>query len=71
LSASWTLPERWIPRATRTTLTLAARDLLTWTNYRGPDPEVNVNNPATSSSTADQAVTPPFRRFIATLNFVF
>jgi TonB-linked SusC/RagA family outer membrane protein len=71
VSATWTLPERWIPRATRTTLTLAARDLLTWTNYRGPDPEVNVNNPATSSSTADQAVTPPFRRFIATLNFVF
>ena len=71
LSASWTLPERWIPRATRTTLTLAARDLLTWTNYRGPDPEVNVNSAATSANTLDQAVTPPFRRFIATLTFVF
>ena len=71
LSASWTLPERWIPRSTRTTLTLAARDLLTWTNYRGPDPEVNVNSAATTANTLDQAVTPPFRRFIATLTFVF
>jgi TonB-linked SusC/RagA family outer membrane protein len=71
LSASYTLPSRWVRYASSATVSFAGRDLKTWTKYRGPDPEINVNNPATSSSTADQAVTPPLRRFIMTLNLVF
>ena len=52
-------------------LTFAGRDLHTWTNYAGVDPEVNSNNIATSSNTLDQAVTPPLSRFIVTLNLKF
>ena len=71
LSATYTLPSRWVRYASSASVGLAARDLKTWTDYRGPDPEINVNNPATSFLTADQAVTPPLRRFIMTLNLVF
>jgi hypothetical protein len=71
LSASYTLPSRWVRYASSATVAVAGRNLKTWTDYRGPDPEVNVNNPATSMFTADQAVTPPMRQFIMTLNLVF
>ncbi|HTE46043.1 MAG TPA: SusC/RagA family TonB-linked outer membrane protein [Gemmatimonadaceae bacterium] len=68
LSASYLIPERFTAGASRASLTLAARELRTWTKYRGIDPEVNSNNPATSASTTDQALIPPLMRLIATLN---
>ena len=43
------------------TFTLAARELGTWTNFRGIDPEALVG-------TSDQAITPPLNRIIATFN---
>ena len=52
-------------------ITFAGRDLHTWTKYAGIDPEVSVNNIATSFITTDQAVTPPLSRFIATFNLKF
>ena len=42
--------------------TLAARELKTWTNYTGLDPEAFFGG-------SDQAVTPPLNRIIATFNF--
>lgn len=66
VSGTWTLPERWLGK--RTSVTLAGRELKTWTDYRGLDPESNVNNAATTASTLDQAVTPNLMRFIATFN---
>jgi TonB-linked SusC/RagA family outer membrane protein len=71
VSATYTVPERFIHGFTRASITLAGRDLRTWTNYGGLDPEVNANNIATSANTADQALTPPLTRFVATLNLTF
>ncbi|MCC6927652.1 MAG: SusC/RagA family TonB-linked outer membrane protein [Gemmatimonadaceae bacterium] len=66
VSATYTLPERWFRK--RASVTLAGRELKTWTDYRGIDPESNVNNAATTAQTIDQASTPNLMRFIATFN---
>ena len=71
VSVTYTLPPRLLRGFQAASVTFAGRDLHTWTQYGGLDPEVNVNNIATSSGTADQAVTPPLSRFIATLNLKF
>lgn len=68
VSATYAIPERFTFGASRASITLAARELHTWTKYNGIDPEVNANNPATSASTTDQALVPPLTRFIATFN---
>ena len=70
LSATYSLPE-WLPGLSRAAVTLAARELRTWTNYRGIDPEVNVANAALSTSTVDQGVVPPLQRFILSFNYKF
>jgi hypothetical protein len=62
ISATYTLPQRFLGIASPTSLTLAGRDLHTWTKYRGLDPEI---------SGFEQATTPPLQRFIATLNFAW
>jgi TonB-linked SusC/RagA family outer membrane protein len=67
VSATYTFPERWT--RSRASLTLAARELATWTKYGGIDPEVNAFNAATTTGyQQDQAITPPLQRLIATLN---
>lgn len=66
VSATYTLPERWLRG--RASVTLAGRELHTWTKYRGIDPESNANSAATTLATLDQAVTPPLSRIIATVN---
>lgn len=71
ISATYTLPPALLRGYQAASVTVAGRDLHTWTNYAGIDPEVNVNNIATSSGTADQAVTPPLSRFIVSLNLKF
>lgn len=71
VSVTYTVPERLLRGMTRASVTLAGRDLHTWTKYAGLDPEVNAVNAATSASTADQAVMPPLTRFIATINLTF
>lgn len=69
VSVSYTLPDTWI--ASRTSVTLSARNLKTWTKYRGLDPEANVNNAGTSSQALDQASTPPLRSLTATINIAW
>jgi hypothetical protein len=66
VSMTYTLPERWV--RSRMSLTLAGRELHTWTKYSGVDPEANQNAAATTALQQEQAVTPPLTRFIATLN---
>jgi hypothetical protein len=66
VSATYTLPERWFKG--RASITLAGRELRTWTDYGGADPEANANNAVTTAVTLDQAITPPLTRFIATFN---
>ena len=66
VSATFTFPERWV--RSRMSLTLAGRELHTWTKYSGVDPEANQNSVATTALQQEQAVTPPLTRFLATLN---
>jgi hypothetical protein len=60
LSASYDLPPRWIPGVSQATITLAGRELATWTDFQGTDPE-----------NAAQAIVPPLSRVTATLNIRF
>jgi TonB-dependent SusC/RagA subfamily outer membrane receptor len=74
ISLTYSLPERFIPGVNTASVTLAARELHTWTKYRGADPEVNIN--ANSGSTAigaffEQGIIPPLSRFTASLNITF
>ena len=47
IAVHWTLPASWSgPGGTRAQLTVAARNLVTWTHYRGLDPEVSYQDPA-------------------------
>jgi TonB-linked SusC/RagA family outer membrane protein len=70
VSATYTLPNKWIPGTSQASLTIAGRELHTWTKYRGIDPEVS--SAGTGGATAqDQALYPPLSRIVATLNIRF
>jgi hypothetical protein len=49
---------------------LVARDLLTWTNYSGYDPQVSGTTSATTAR-VDRAVSPNYRSFTAQLRLFF
>jgi TonB-dependent starch-binding outer membrane protein SusC len=67
-----TAPAAWASRvkASNIGLTLAARNLATWTDYTGLDPEVN-SNAGTNFTTSDFLAQPPVRYFVARLNLNF
>jgi hypothetical protein len=67
VSVTYTLPERLLRGFSRTSVTLAGRELHTWTNYKGIDPESQDNN----GGSHDQAVIPPLTRILATINVTF
>jgi TonB-linked SusC/RagA family outer membrane protein len=77
ISATYALPERFIPGVRTASFTLAARELHTWTHYRGPDPEINYNATAGNAAAGvagqnfDQGVLPPLSRITASLNITF
>jgi TonB-linked SusC/RagA family outer membrane protein len=72
VSSTFTFPEKWLwNRGSRVSLTLAAREVALWTDYSGPDPEVNRYNIATQFDLQDQGIVPPLSRLIATLNVRF
>jgi TonB-linked SusC/RagA family outer membrane protein len=70
ISAAYTLPDNWIPGTSNATFTLAARELKTWTNYGGIDPETSLAGTGGTNAT-DQALVPPLTRIIATLSIRF
>lgn len=70
ISATYTLPKRLIPGTSSASFTLAARELHTWTDYRGIDPEVSSAGTGIATS-QEQAIMPPLTRIIATLNVRF
>ena len=51
------------------TLRLAGRNLYTWTDYSGLDPEINLFAENTVARGVDFANTPLPRQFVASLNF--
>jgi TonB-linked SusC/RagA family outer membrane protein len=70
VSATYTLPDGMLPGIKHTSISLAARELALWSNYRGPDPEVSSAN-GSSIGGIDQGIVPPLSRLTATLNFTF
>ncbi len=72
LTVSFFLPQRWAAkaRAGSATLTLAGRNLHTWTNYTGLDPEVNAGAQS-NFTTADFLTQPQIRYFTARLSLGF
>ncbi|HKR55312.1 MAG TPA: TonB-dependent receptor plug domain-containing protein, partial [Gemmatimonadales bacterium] len=72
VSVSIAAPDGWARavRCTGATLTLAARNLLTWTSYRGLDPEVNTTG-AVGLGVADLYTQPPVRTVDARVDLAF
>jgi hypothetical protein len=72
IALSLTIPQSVAARAgaASATLTLAGRNLHTWTNYSGLDPEVNANAQS-NFSTADFLTAPQVRYFTARLALSF
>ena len=72
VSLTYTAPPSWPAAfgATALSITGAARNLVTWTNYRGPDPEVN-DIGQFNFSQADFLTQPPVRQFFARINVTF
>jgi hypothetical protein len=66
VSLSYQLPSQWLRRlgVISSRLTVAGRNLHLWTKYAGLDPEEH-------QGANDQALLPPLRRFVATLNLTF
>jgi TonB-linked SusC/RagA family outer membrane protein len=65
VSATYQVPPRFLKLFSGASITLAGRELATWTDYRGLDPE---SATGTGGSITDQAILPPLTRFIATIN---
>jgi outer membrane receptor protein involved in Fe transport len=65
-------PDEWARRISGTalSLTLSGRNLATWTNYKGFDPELNEAGQV-NFTTADFLTQPPVRYFLARLNLTF
>jgi hypothetical protein len=72
LSVGVNLPQRFLPalRATDALLTFGMRNLHTWTNYTGLDPEVNFDGQA-NFSTGDFLTQPQVRYYTARLSLSF
>ena len=72
VSLSIAAPDGWVRaiRCTGATLTLAARNVLTWTSYRGLDPEVNSQG-AVGLTIADFFTQPPVRTMAARVDLAF
>jgi hypothetical protein len=72
LSATFRIPERYVQRAGArgVDVTLSGRNLKTWTDFTGLDPEVNFSGQA-NFSTADFLTQPPLRHFTARVSVHF
>ncbi len=62
VSASYTFPPRFLHIATPVSISVAGRELHTWTKYAGMDPEV---------AQSEQGTTPPLTHFLVTLHFTW
>jgi hypothetical protein len=73
MSVSFFVPEDWAAkmRASRAVFTITGRNLWTWTDYTGVDPELNMGGSSTNFGTSDFLTQPPLRYWTArlTLNF--
>ncbi len=72
VSLTYFAPPEWASKfgASSLSFTATGRNLVTWTNYRGPDPEVN-DIGQFNFSVADFLTQPPVRQFLARVNVTF
>jgi hypothetical protein len=72
VAATYTVPRSMARRfrVNDLSVTVAGRNLKTWTDYSGLDPETNIDGAATFNRGEYMAV-PPLRRFLATVNVRF
>ena len=72
IAATVTAPRAWANRvrADGVTFTIAGRNLATWTDYKGFDPEVN-SQPGSNFGTSDFLTQPPLRIWTARLSLAF
>jgi hypothetical protein len=72
VSLTYVAPRQWATRigASDLSFTVSGRNLATWTNYKGVDPEVNTTGQL-NFSTAEFLTQPPVRYFIARVNVTF
>ncbi len=72
VSLTYTAPPAWAARfgASSLSITATGRNLVTWTKYRGPDPEVN-DIGQFNFSVADFLTQPPVRQFFGRINVTF
>ena len=72
MSLTYTAPAAWAARlgASSLSFTATGRNLVTWTKYRGPDPEVN-DIGQFNFSVADFLTQPPVRQFFGRINLTF
>jgi len=69
VSIEYPIPDSWASwmRATSGTISLGGRNLGTWTDYPGLDPEsVDITNSVSEPN--DQSILPPLRQFMVTIN---
>jgi hypothetical protein len=68
------LPDAWAQRlggASGLSLTLAGRNLMTWTDYPGLDPEINETGSASNFTQGEFGTQPQVRYWTARLNINF
>ena len=72
VSLTYTAPPSWAAHfgASSLSFTVSGRNLITWTKYRGPDPEVN-DIGQFNFSQADFLTQPPVRQFFGRVNVTF
>jgi TonB-dependent SusC/RagA subfamily outer membrane receptor len=75
LSATYTLPGSWASRfgAGRASISVAGRNLYTWTDYTGMEPEASFLGGSRGGGSAqwEQNVTPQLAQFVTTINLSF
>lgn len=75
LTVSWRLPDSWrervLPFAESVTLSAGGRNLATWTDYPGLDPEGRATGGNEGFQQADQFTLPPVRSFYGRLSLTF
>ena len=57
--------------ASRGSITLSGRNLGTWTDYTGMDPEINWNGSGDNFGVSEFLTQPPVRYYTARINFTF
>ncbi len=73
VSVSYTLPERWASsfRASGATISIAGRNLHTWTKYPGLDPEGSFQGGSRGFGQWEQDITPQLMQFVTTVHLTF